>query len=355
MNPFAFREKYLASSWIERLFVSASIVLLAAIIAHKGQYDAALTAIGFSGLLVAAHIAVRYPTQLATALVVVGHVALVLTISTLHATMFIDQFGYGAVFIVIAVNLLASILLTVCAVRWSAGKLWLTLLLTFLCLDLLGSVVVASTNILNLLIAPALAALMLLVRCILWRNLWRRFRSRNDLDASRDKFAKFRSAAALDSLTTVLESAGANIRTAPETSGPINAIVETVDAVYYLTVIKSPAIKIFAGGMSTDGTLLDPLFVQAYLSAAKLHKGFKGLGKNREMRVMVVNANSKEGKEQTLGLKVKGGKRGTIGIITLSSPAAMLRTVKNSEAAPKKKDEKGAQETVSETPVDVAA
>lgn len=314
------RQQYLKAKWFDKLVGGVLLVALVTAFAAMQNADWMLT--GIVALVVCAigHIFITYPSHTATTLIVAVHTMLMFLLSLFYGQIIFGTFGYSSAFYAFTLLTLVSIIYGAVAFKFSPGRLWLTLLLTFLALDLGGILIISALQINNMLVPIVFSSIVLLARCMLWRNLL----SRDTTD-----YSSFQNEDAIVAAKTVLENIeGVSVST-PDTKKfkDIDLIVETTSKNYFLKVVKTKKpIHIHPKGISSNGIFIDGLLMLLAVESAKANKKLKPA---RDYESVILNMNDASSSKKTVKITPRNAKTRAVEV-AIASPAALVKEIKKS-------------------------
>jgi hypothetical protein len=272
------------------------------------------------GVLVGLHIILLYPTQLANALVGIFHSALLATSFTAYGAILTTSMGTTGYMFAVMVLTITSILIAVIAYKVSVGKLWLTLLLAFLSIDIGGLLLIIATQSPNIFLGVYLAAAILIIRSIHWRGL---------VNRSQGIPLFLQKEVATSTVKSLLESKnGIYTDEGLEKCSPINAVYKKGDTTFLMNIISPSQDIIIGKKITTEQTVLDDLFFRT-TSAANLY-----VQKNKvrgEIITCVVNATDPKNTDLQLNMNPKGHKRGKDRTVFMFSPSGLISKINKLE------------------------
>lgn len=316
------RKIYQGFSLQERLIgaLTLAAVLTTLLVAIGTDFLGSMMTTG--GLLVGSHILLLYPKQLANALVVILHAGLLATSSTAYGAILAESMGATGYLFSVMVLTVASILIGVAAYKGSVGKLWLTLLLAFLAIDIGGLLLIVATQSPDIFLGIYLAAVVLIIRSVHWRGLIHRNRS-IPLFLQKDD--------ATGTVKSLLESKnGVYSDSDLEKCSPINAVFQKGNTTFLMNIIAPQQDIIIGSKITTEQTVLDDLFFATTTAANYYVKKNKIRG---EIVACVVNATDPKKTVLHLDMNPKGNKRGKDRTVFLFSPSGLISQINKLEKA----------------------
>lgn len=272
------------------------------------------------GILVGSHIVLLYPKQLANALVVLFHTGLLATSFTAYGAILTESMGTTGYLFSVIVLTITSILIGVVAYKGSVGKLWLTLLLAFLSIDIGGLLLIIFTQSPNIFLGIYLAAAVLVIRSVRWRGL---------INHGQGIPLFLQKADATGTVRSLLESKN-GVYTDEDLikCSPINAVYRKGDTTFLMNVIAPQQDIIIGKKITTEQTVLDDLFFATTTAANYYVKKNKVRGK---IVACVVNATDPKKTVMHLDMNPKGNKRGKDRTVFLFSPSGLISQINKLE------------------------
>lgn len=319
------KTKYLAMNWLYQIGFGAVVTGLIALVAWQSGYNPAVTAAYTAGLLVVIHIGMKAFRFLPTAFIVLVHAVSLSILSLFYGSMITQDFGYGSIILAFSVLSVTTVLYSWLAVKLSVGRLWLTLMLVYLTLDLVGVILMDLTGVANMLVPVAVSGVVLFLRCVLWRNLFSSIKNKDAQESHNGYLKDLQSEDVAEAVKETLEASetltGA-VSTVSDKGAPINLVYRTATDSYYLTIIKTKKSLIISDkGISTNGLGLEPLLVDSANTAAKLHRRS---GKGTNAHTVLVNATDQGSEGATVNIQPKGVKRAKTNEIRIVSLLSLL-------------------------------
>ena len=254
-----------------------------------------------------------YPKQIANALVVLFHTGLLATSFTAYGAILSESMGETAYIFSVIVLTVTSILIGVVAYKGSVGKLWLTLLLAFLSIDIGGLLLVVLTQDANIFLGIYLAAAVLAIRSVRWRGL---------INRSHGIPLYLQKADSTETVKSLLESKnGIYTDNGLGKCSPINAVYKNGDTTFLMNIIAPKQDIIIGNKITTEQTVLDDLFFATTSAANYYVKKNKVRGK---IIACVVNATDPNKTVLQLDMNPKGNKRGKDRTVFLFSPSGLI-------------------------------
>lgn len=313
------RNPYLKARWFDKLIGAVVLTALTTTFAFTQHFDWLFTGIATAILCVVFHVGITYPRHVATTTVIALHTFLMFVMSLFYGQAIFGTFGYVAAFYAFAMMALVSIIYIFVAAKFSPGRLWLTLLMTFLVLDIGGIVLIEMLKINNMLVPFVASAIVLTARCFLWRNVF----SRDKVD-----YSVFNSDESVLAAKTILENLENTTVSVPDSVKfkNIDLIVETATKNYFIKVVntKKP-IYIHPKGISSNGIFIDGLMLLAAVDAAKANRKKS----SREFETAILNMNDASSSKQTVRISPRNAKTRAVEV-AVASPAALVKEIKKS-------------------------
>lgn len=234
------RDTYLRTTLTTKIIIFSCInaVAIAFIIMQGlGGWDTALITFG---VLTCFQLLLLFPRWAVAFLLLAGQVALLSPVSFFYTALIGDSFGSlgSAYYFAIMVLGVSSLVLSIAIFRWGRGRLWLTHLMAFFTLDILGLMVMESLNWTNMLVAPALALLVVLLRSLPWATWIPRRFQRSGLNRKERKLL----ATAHPGAIAALAGKRGRVLTDARLSDykPLTSIIETKKMVLGIISLEAP-------------------------------------------------------------------------------------------------------------------
>lgn len=314
------RKIYQGFSLQERLIGAILLAAVLTVILSTIGTDIFVSMMTSAGLLIGFHIILLYPKQLANAFVVLFHTGLLATSFAAYGVILAESMGTtGYIFSVIVLTI-ASILIGVFAYKGSVGKLWLTLLLAFLAIDIGGLLLIVTTQSPDIFLGIYLAAAVLIIRSVHWRGL---------INRKRDIPLFLQKDNATETVKSLLGSKnGVYSDSDLEKCAPINAVFQKGNTTFLMNIIAPQQDIIIGNKITTEQTILDDLFFATTTAANYYVKKNKIRG---EIVVCVVNATDPKKTVLHLDMNPKGNKRGKDRTVFLFSPSGLISQINKVE------------------------
>lgn len=215
---------------------------------------------------------------------------------------------------------ITSILISVVAYKVSVGKLWLTLLLAFLSIDIGGLILIIITQSPNIFLGIYLAAAILIIRSVRWRGL---------INRSQNIPLYLQTNAATATIKSLLESQnGSYTDEGLEKCSPINAVYKKGDTTFLMNIISPNQDILIGKKITTEQTVLDDLFFETTSAANFYVKKNKVRG---DIITCVVNATDPKKTNLHLDMNPKGNKRGKDRTVFVFSPSGLISQINKLE------------------------
>lgn len=322
----ALKDFFSRSAW--KLLVSTLLVTLVTVGAAVQGYNWFVVGLWSLGVAATIYIASKVKGYFSTAIVFIIHITTVTMLSIFYSSIISADFGEASIVLAFLTMTVATGVFTWAAVKFSSGRLWVTLLLVFVTLDVLGVLAIDIIRFNSLLVPIALAALVLLARCVLWRNVFSSRKNQTTLKVLDSHLRDLKSKDGVESISTLLSSLEGNLEgVSSDKYAPLDLSYSTDDAVYYLTIINSKKpIHVTESGVSTNGFVIDSLLYESILAAQKLHKK---QGEYRNSHTALINVNDAGYTQTGITITPRGYNRTRATKIDILSPAALVKVLKN--------------------------
>lgn len=330
------RTKYNKTRWSSK-FISLAIILgVAVAISYSAGWDILITALVTVGLAVAFHFLIATTSRVMVGIVLLMQIATMWPVFTIYANFVGTSMLDGAYIYSIFIVALATIIIAVLAQRYSVGQVWLTMLLAFLGLDIIGPLVMAILETPSVLPGLIISFLILGARCVLWRDVIRKRSKHIPVGLKKEK-----SEEAVKSLLTSVE----NVEIIDSNDSPIDFIAQVGNKSYYINTVHLDQ-RIIVGDTVASGrfNLNSTLYRTAEL-AESMEKS-KKRKKRGEVIPCIVNAADKNNSKLELKVELKGNKRGVGKNVLILSPTALVKMIKKDTKGAPEKSEKQVSEVV---------
>lgn len=317
------RRHYLKAKSLDKIIGGVLLTSLFTAFAAMQDFDWMLTGVVSLVVFILGHIFITYPSHTATTIVVAVHSLFTFVMSLFYGQLIFGTFGYSAAFYAFSLLVLVSIIYGVIAFKFSPGRLWLTLLLVFVTLDIGGIVLIGTLGINNMLVPLAASALVLLARCLLWRNLL----SRGKVD-----YSVFKDDEAVIAAKTIFENIDNATVSVPDAKKyeNIDVIVESPAKNYFVKVVKTKKpIHIHPKGISSNGIFIDGLLVLIALDAAKANRKKKPY---KSYEAVILNMNDASSSKKVVKISPRNAKTRAVEV-AIASPAALVKEIIKSKNA----------------------
>lgn len=321
------RSTYNNMRWSSR-FIGFSILLgVALAISFTSGWNPLITALSVSAFAVAMHFLISTTSKVLTGVVLLAQIGTMWPVYTLYANFVGTAMLNGAYIYSVIVVTLSTILITVIAMRYSVGRVWLTLLMSFVGLNVLGPLAMALLQTPSVLPGLVIAGLILASRCILWRDVFAK--------RSRDIPAGIKKKNSEEPLKNLLEAInGVDIQDREEY--PIDLVAKIGSTSYYINAVHLNQRIVAAGESVASGNynLNSTLYRTAEL-ANKMDKSLKRKERGRVIPCVVNTADTNNSKLE-VNITLRGDKTSK-GVNTfILSPFALTQMLKK-EAKQKEK------------------
>lgn len=316
------RAKYNQSRWSSK-FIALSIILgISLAISFSAGWNLLITAAVVVGLGVAIHFIVANTAHTLTGIILGLQIATMWPVFTIYANFVGTTMLEGAYVYSVFIVLLSTIIITILAQRYSVGQVWVTLLLSFLGLDIIGPLAMAVLETPSVLPGLIVAFLILASRCVLWRTIFRK-RNKNIPQGLK----KEKSEEAVKSLLASVDNTEV-----VDSEAPIDFVVRVGKKSYYVNAIHVDqrivvGTTVAAGRFGLNSTMYRTAEVAENMERHRKRK-LRG-----EVIPCVVNVADKNNSKIELKVELKGNKRGIGKTVLILSPSALVKLVKNDAKA----------------------
>lgn len=167
------RKWYAGFKWRDRVLTFAFMQLIFLTISFQLGYDLILTALAVTGVLATLHFIFEKAKFPAPAIIMLLQTAALAVTFRVYAIYSQPMFGNTAYLFAAFILTVATILALILAYKYSVGRLWLTLLLTYIGIDFIGPLVMQTFYTTNPFVGISIGFIILAIRSILWRDLFR--------------------------------------------------------------------------------------------------------------------------------------------------------------------------------------
>lgn len=258
-----------------------------------------------AGLCLVTEMLTRRMHEVVILTVVAFHLLVALIVSATYASFTADRYGAVALAISFIYMMVTTGVLTLAAVRWSIGRLWVTLMFVYLGIDLGGVVLMMLFGNNSLLFIPLAGALVLIPRCVYWRSMIKR-RGGEDTPLAPVTKSTLR---AQDLLCEVLASNKEDV-TVRKIEGSQQALVAREDkkSIWYLHPVHvRSAMEISPQGIKINNQEYSERLYKIYQEGMEDRRANKI--KRKRVNVAVVLTNSENDPSMKMYVAPKGYKR----------------------------------------------
>lgn len=164
---------YAGISWRDRILFSAAMLAIAVAIGISVGGNLLTIVPVVLGFIVLAHMFCDKNIPLGNILVVAFHMILLAPVFVAYTALAAPMLGNTAGVYAVLIVALTSLLIPFLSYKFSVGKLWITMGLAYLMLDIVAPILMVSFGQMNTLIGVGMAFLAIVVRSILWRDFFR--------------------------------------------------------------------------------------------------------------------------------------------------------------------------------------
>lgn len=312
------RTKYNKTRWSSRVIslVIALGVFLA--ISFSAGWDPLVTGLIVVGLGIAFHFIISTTAKTMTGLVLLVQIATLWPVFTLYANFAATSMPDGAYIYSVFVITLSTVVIAILAQRYSVGQVWLTMLLSFLGLDVVGPLGMALLETSSVLPGLIIAFLILASRCVLWRNVIRKRNNHIPVGLKKDK-----SELAVKTLLKALD----NVEIIDSKESPIDFVAKAGNKSYYINAVHLDQ-RIIVGDTVASGRFnLNSTLYRTAEVAENMEKAKKRKSRG-EVIPCIVNVADKNNSKLELKVELKGNKRGIGKNVLVVSPTTLVKMLK---------------------------
>lgn len=164
---------YSGISWRDRILFSFAMLAIAVAVGISVGGDLMLIVPVVLGIIVLGHMFCDKNIPLGNILVIAVHLILAAPVFIAYTALAAPMLGNTAGVYAVLIVALTSVLIPFLSYKFSIGKLWITMGLAYLMLDIVAPIVMVSFGLMNTLIGVGMAFVAIVVRSILWRDFFR--------------------------------------------------------------------------------------------------------------------------------------------------------------------------------------
>lgn len=259
--------------------------------------------------------------QMGVFFVVAVHLLLSLVVSFAYASFNTADYGYAGLPVAFSYLMINTALFSALAVRYSIGRLWLTLTLVYIGLDFGGLFLMEGFGSGSLFFIPLAGLIALVPRCILWRKFFSR---KKEVEVHVNVKSTKR---AMDYLNDLLKTEARDdvvVRNVEESRIGMISYEDSRNVWYFHPVHARSAMEITDGKVMINGKDYSTIMGLLHEEASKEHRVTKK--RRKTMHVAVVMTNAKDQQEIALHVSPKGYQRNKK-LVSVLSPMSVLRRV----------------------------
>lgn len=312
------RTKYNKTRWSSRFITLAIVLGVFSAISFSAGWNVLITALVITGLAVAFHFLVATTSKTMVGIVLLLQIGTMWPVYTIYANFVGTTMISGAYIYSVFIVTLSTIVIAVLAHRYSVGQVWLTMLLAFIGLDVIGPLVMAILETPSVLPGMITAFLILGMRCVLWRSLLQKRKNHVPPGLKKEK-----SEEAVKSLLSSLEK----VEVVNSNEAPIDFIAQVGKKSYYINAVHLDQ-RIVVGDTVASGRFkLNSMLYRTAELAEGMERSKKR--KNRgEVIPCIVNVADKNNSKIELKIELKGNKRGVGKNVLIVSPSTLVKMIK---------------------------
>lgn len=302
--------------WRDKAIGGVSIIVVTLVVCLSLDWNIINPLIVVTALCVGVHFLLSASSQFLVGIVLVLHLGMLsLSLPIYGAFASTTSLGdSGGVYATLLISLV-SLILTWLAYKFSVGRLWLTLFLTYIALDFIGLIVMGLLTVNNIFIGTFVAFIVLLSRCFVWRNLFKESKIILPQEIKNEKNT--------NSFKELVKNID-NVNIIDSSENPIDFIIEKGDSVYYINVITlKKQIAIFGNDIASDRyNLKSTLYVTAL--TAKLNNRAKKRKLRKNVVPCIVNFSDKDNSSVEVKVAIRGNRRNEGDSVLITSPSALI-------------------------------
>ena len=310
---------YSGFKWRDRLIVAGSFMAIAIATALVSSVDVLFISALVAALLVLSHFILSKSTSVMVLLVSFMHLIGLSVAFVAYASLGSESLGSSSTpFAIISVSL-ATVALTWLSYKFSVGRLWITLGLAYLTLDILGPLFMLWLKLYNPLIGIGLAGVMVAIRSVLWRDLLRNRKAEIP--------AGLKNGDSAVTLKALLESID-GVEISSIESDAVDIKVTTPSNSYYLNAITlGQRVVVTAGDVASGRYNLKSTLFETANTANKFNNSLKR--KERKTTIpCVVNITDKSDSKIEINVSLSGTTRDEGKNVFILSPSSLVKMIK---------------------------
>lgn len=290
------------------------------VIAFQLGYDLILTSLAVIGVLATLHFVFeksKFPVPAGIMLLQTAALAVTFRVYAIYSQ---PMFGETAYLFAAFILTVSTILVFILSYKYSVGRLWLTLLLAYLGMDLLGPLLMQVLYTTNPFVGISVGFFIVAIRCFLWRDL---FRNRKAEIPAGIKIQKN-----TESVKSLLESID-GVKLSETPSDVLDFKIDTPVKTYYVNAITLRQRIVISNGDVASGihNLKSTLFETA---REALHKNKSTKRKLRKNAVVcIVNTTDKSNSSVAVNVSITGKTRDAGKDVIILSPSSLVNLIKS--------------------------
>jgi len=317
------RKWYAGFKWRDRILTLVFVQIILLTISFQLGYDLILTALTGIGILTALHFFFEKSKFPVPAIIMLLQTAALSVTFKVYAIFSQPMFGNTAYLFAAFILTVATILVFILAYKYSVGRLWITLLLAYVGLDLLGPILMQTFTTTNPFVGISAGFLILGIRSILWRDLFRNRKAEIPDGIKTQKNT--------DSLKTLIESIE-GVRVSELSQDALDFKIDTPVNTYYVNAVTLRQRIVITNEDVASGiyNLKSTLFETAR-KTVQMNKSVK-----RKMRKnsipCIVNTTDKSNSSVAINVSITGKTRDNGKDVIILSPSSLVNLIKKDMA-----------------------
>jgi hypothetical protein len=309
-SDFKWRDRILTLVFVQAVFLAISFQL---------KYDLIITGLVVTGILGTIHFLLAKAKFPIPAIVMLLQTAALSVSFIAYAILGQPLFGQGSYMFSAFLLTAATALIFIIGFKYSVGRLWLTLLVSYIALDALGPMIMQILHSNNPFVGISAGFAVLAIRCVLWRDIFR-----NRKAEIPEGIKKKENTASLKSLLESME----NVEVKEVKDSAIDFSVETPVNTYYINSIALRQRIVVTNEDIASGNynLKSTLFETARKTFA-LNKGTKRKSRKNPV-ACIVNTNDKSNSKARMNVSITGKTRDSGKDVLILSPSSLVSLVK---------------------------
>lgn len=300
------------------LTLGASLVVLLAISFQLG-YDLITTALIVTGIMASIHFFLEKSNFPGPAIAMLLQTIALAIVFRAYAVLTKPLFENTSYIFSSLLLTISTLLIFTIAYKYSVGRLWLTLMLSFTGLNLIGPLLMDALSISNPLFGIAAGFVILAIRCVLWRDLFRNRKAEIPNGIKTDKNTE-----SLKSLVLSMD----NVKVQELDDDALDFRIDTPVNTYYVNAVTLRQRIVITNEDVASGiyNLKSTLFETAR-QAVRLNKATSRKVRKNPV-VCIVNTTDKSNSKAAVNVSITGKTRDEGKDVIILSPSSLVHLIK---------------------------